>query len=183
MADAQNLLEAGETVASLLLRHGVASVVIGAVAMAAHRHIRYTEGIDLGVNADLPTLRRLAGALEAEGFSVELREPDLQDPHGGVIDVSGPFGMVQIISFADRFPAVIQDAIKSAGLAPRADSVLRLAPIPHLIALKLYAGGIKSKSDIVELLLRNPQVDLNELRTLCARYRVAGLEEILNELK
>lgn len=56
MADAQNLLEAGETVASLLLRHGVASVVIGAVALAAHRHMRCTEDIDPGVNADLPTL-------------------------------------------------------------------------------------------------------------------------------
>lgn len=182
MTDARSLLDAGETVAILLSRHEVPCVIIGAVALAAYRHIRYTEDIDLGVNADLETLRRLTKALEAKGFQVELREPDAQDPLGGVIDVYCPCGMVQIISFADRFPAVIQEAIEKAVLAPRPNSSLRLAPIPYLIALKLYAGGMKSKADISELLLRNPEVDLEEIRTLCARFHLSGLEDILTDL-
>jgi hypothetical protein len=32
-------------------------------------------------------------------------------PLGGVIDVSGRFGLVQIISYSGRFPAAIEDAV------------------------------------------------------------------------
>lgn len=55
-------------------------------------------------------LRTLADALTRSGHAVELREPGDQDPLGGVIDIKGNFGQVQIISFEGRFPAVIQDA-------------------------------------------------------------------------
>lgn len=182
MSKAGNLLDAAEAVAGLLLRHRIKAVVIGAVALAAHRHIRYTEDLDLGVNTDLVSLRAMVEALAEEGFDAVLREPDAQDPLGGVIDVSGSFGLVQIINFGDRFPAVIDDAIQSAVLAPRQGSLLRLAPIAHLIVLKLYAGGHKSKADIMELIQRNPDLDLTEVCALCNRYRLAGLEEILGEL-
>jgi hypothetical protein len=52
-----------------------------------------------------------------------------------------------------------------------------------LVALKLYAGGYKSKGDIVELLLRNPGADLAEVRAVCARYRLEGLEELIAEAR
>ena len=38
-----------------------------------------------------------------------------------------------------------------------------------------------SKADIVELLLRNPNLDLSEVRDLCKRYRLQGLEELIRE--
>ncbi len=60
-----------------------------------------------------------------------------------------------------------------------AGSPLRLVPIPQLIALKLYAGGYKSKADIVELLAHNPQLDLAEVRAVCKRYHLAGLDELI----
>ena len=60
--------------------------------------------------------------------------------------------------------------------------MLRIIPIPQLVALKLYAGGWKSHSDIVELLRRNPQVDLNDLQDTCRRYRLRGLDRILEDL-
>jgi hypothetical protein len=91
------------------------------------------------------------------------------------------FGLVQIISYAGRFPAVIEDAVRVATLVVREGSPLRIVPIPHLIALKLYAGGYKSKADIVELLVRNPDLDLDEVRTVCARYGLDGLEELIAE--
>ncbi len=59
---------------------------------------------------------------------------------------------------------------------------LRLVPLPQLVALKLYAGGSKSRADIVELLRRNPEADLSPIRTACRRYRLRGLEAILREL-
>jgi hypothetical protein len=179
MDDAEALLRAAETVAGILKRHRTDAVVIGAVALAAYHYVRQTDDIDLGVNADLPTMRAVTDSLKKAGFTAELREPDGADPLGGVIDVTGPFGLLQIISFAGRFPAVIDDALQAATLVVRAGSPLRLVPIPQLIALKLYAGGYKSKADIVELLARNPDLDLSEVRAVCKRYRLSGLEELI----
>jgi len=110
-----------------------------------------------------------------------LREPGGDDPLGGIIDVSGPFGFVQIISYAGRFPAAIDDAVRLSTLAVCEGSPLKIVPIPHLVALKLYAGGYKSKADIVELLSRNSEVNLDEVRTVCAEYRLAGLDELIAE--
>ena len=99
----------------------------------------------------------------------------------GVTDVSGSFDLVQIFSFSGRFPAVIEDAVRLSRLVVRADSPLKIVPIHHLIALKLYAGGHKSKADIIELLVRNPDLELDEVRTVCARYGLGGLEELIAE--
>jgi hypothetical protein len=63
MSDAESNMKAAERVASLLVRNDVPALVIGAVAMAAHRYVRYTEDIDLGVDADLPKMRVHRGCL------------------------------------------------------------------------------------------------------------------------
>lgn len=181
MPDPEDMLRAAEDVVAILKRHQVDAVVIGAVALAAYHYVRQTEDIDLGVNAQLPTLRVVTEALRQAGFAADLREPDGDDPLGGVIDVAGAFGLLQIVSFAGRFPAAIDDAVKNSQLVVRAGSPLRLAPMAQLIALKLYAGGYKSKADIVELLAHNPDLDLTEVRAACARYRLAGLEELIAE--
>ena len=46
--EAESNLRAAERVVSLLAEHGVPAVVIGAVALAAHRYVRHNEDIDLG---------------------------------------------------------------------------------------------------------------------------------------
>ena len=181
MSQPDDLLRAAEKVLAVLARHHLDAVVIGAVALAAHHYVRQTDDLDLGVNADLPTLRAVVTSLREAGLDVELREPDGADPLGGVIDVSGDFGLVQIISYAGCFPAVIEDAVRLSTLVVREDSPLKIVPIPHLIALKLYAGGHKSKADIIELLVRNPDFELEEVRSVCARYGLGGLEELIAE--
>jgi hypothetical protein len=75
------------------------------------------------------------------------------------MDITGPFGLLQIVSFADRFPAVINDALQAACTVVRPGSPLKIVPLPQLVALKLYAGGLKSNK----------------------RYRLSGLEEIISE--
>ena len=76
MPDAESNLRAAERVVSLLAANGVPAVVIGAVALAAHRYVRHTEDIDLGVDADLSQMRAIAAALREGGFEAELHEPD-----------------------------------------------------------------------------------------------------------
>ncbi len=181
MGEPDALLQAAEDVLGILEKYSIDAVIIGAIALAAHRYIRQTEDLDFGINASLLKMRELTDSLNREGFHTELREPDMDDPLGGVIDIRGDFGLVQIVNFGERFPAVIDDALRTSTLYAREGSSLRVIPIPHLIALKLYAGGHKSKSDILELIARNPEVDLDEVRKLCAGYRLRGLDELLLE--
>ena len=44
-----------------------------------------------------------------------------------------------------------------------------------------HASGHKSKADIIELLVRNPDLDLDEVRSVYARYGLGGLEELIVE--
>ena len=73
--------------------------------------------------------------------------------------------------------------MREARLTARPGSALKLIPLPHLIALKLYAGGTKSRADVLELLMRNPELDVAGVRELCCSYRLRGLEELINEAR
>lgn len=53
-------------------------------------------------------------------------------------------------------------------------SPLRVVSLYHLIASKLHAGGAMSSLDILELLDRNPELDLQKLEQLCERYNLLG---------
>lgn len=181
MAQPNGLLEAAELIAAALAERNVESVVIGAAALAAHHYVRHTEDIDLAINVAIRDLGAVADGLRAAGYEVVVQEPDGQDPLGGVIDVSGPFGLVQIINFGERFPAVIDSGRADATLRVREGGSLRIIPLDHLIALKLYAGGMKSKADVVELLRRNPDADRESVRRLCRKYRLRGLEPLIRE--
>lgn len=181
--EASTNLQVADRIAGMLAALDIPVVVIGAVALAAHRYVRFTEDIDLGVIADLARMRGLVASLRAEGYQAEFHEPDGDDPLGGVIDVSGSFGLVQIISFDDRFPAAIRDGLDGEDIRIRPGSLLRIIPIPQLVALKLYAGGWKSHADIVELLRRNPEVDADLLRETCRKYRLRGLDRVLEDLQ
>jgi hypothetical protein len=178
-----DIMAAAEDIAGELQRHRIDAVIIGAVALAAYNYVRQTDDVDMGFNATITAMRELASALRARGYEVELREPDAQDPLGGVLDITGPFGVVQLINYADRFPIVIDDALREATLVTRTGSSLKIVPIPQLVALKLYAGGFKSKTDIIELLVRNPEADLKQIDAVCQCYRVQGFRELMPEIE
>ena len=158
-------------------------MIIGAVALAAYQYVHYTEDLDLGIEVELPAMRALVTALQGEGFTTELREPDGDAPLTGVIDVTGPFGLIQIVNFGNCFPAAIRDALAHGDALVTPGGNLRIILLPQLIALKLYAGGSKAKSDILKLLCRNPDADLGCIRQTCKRYRLRGLGALLRELK
>jgi len=129
MAHQPDLLEAAEQIAAALAEQGIGAIVIGAAALAAHRYVRHTEDIDLGVNIAIRACSSTAATLRTMGFDVELREPDGEDPLGGVIDVSGPFGLVQIVNFGERFPGVIESGLADATLQMREGGNLRIIPL------------------------------------------------------
>ena len=99
-----DLLDTTERIAALLAEQGIQAMVIGAVAMAAHRYVRHTEDIELGVNVPVRDLATVAGSLRAAGLEVIFREPDKQDPLGGVIDITGDSGLFKSSTSASVFP-------------------------------------------------------------------------------
>jgi hypothetical protein len=178
----QTIREA-EKIGAILADKGIPVIIIGAIALAAHRYVRATRDVDLGVNTTIKELSRIHQLLTSSNYHAELRLPDLDDPLGGVIDVSGDFGMVQIVNYGERFPAVIEDSRHQQGLQGDTVTSLSIAPLPQLVAMKLYAGGWKSMSDIVELLRRNPETDLKEIGDTCRKYRLHGWNRVLEELQ
>jgi len=178
----RTLLAEAEKIAGLASAQGIDLLIIGALALAAHKYVRTTADVDLAGVVEIAQMKTLAATLGAEGYALELRKPDAGDPLGGVLDIHGPSGLIQIISFAGTFPAVIQDGLREADLVIRENSRLRILPLPHLVVLKLYAGGFKSKADVLEVLTQNPDEDLDAIEALCDRYRIRGFSEIRREL-
>ncbi len=180
-------LSAAETIAEILARRGVESALIGAVALAVHLYPRSTEDVDLAVGVDPRRLAEIAGDLRSEGFTAEVSEPDPQDSLGGVLRVSAEgTERIEIVNFcnppAGGFPALVEAALRDA-VPYREGAHLRVVTLPHLILFKLYAGGPKSKNDVLELLSRNPGLDLDDLRARCRRFRLdRKLEAWLRDL-
>lgn len=174
--DIEQTLRVASDVAEVLRQHGRATVVIGAMALAVHGYARDTVDFDLAVAAPPEELDRVAESLRARGYEVDVRRPEPDDPLGGVLDVRSPGAdLVQVVNFsnppAGGFPRLVEDSIEEAtALVP--GGPLRVVDPYHLIAFKLYAGGPKSKLDILELLDRNPELDRERLAKMCDEYRL-----------
>ncbi|MCC5842641.1 MAG: hypothetical protein JJU05_00170 [Verrucomicrobia bacterium] len=71
-----DLLAESEAVAELAFEQGHELLVIGALALAAHKYVRTTSDIDLAGNVELTGLETFAGILQEKGYGVELRNPE-----------------------------------------------------------------------------------------------------------
>ena len=190
MADPKQLVKLAERVAELARELGIETALIGAAALAVHNYERSTKDLDLGTNVDpVLYLSKLELAVKALGLHTALRLPDDEDPIGGVLDVSDRvdedgdlIDPIQIVNFYNpyrprRTPGA--DAVKRA-VVIGGGSTLRCVRLPDLIALKLDAGSLRDDADVVELLFRNPGVDLEEVRATCEPYGSgARLEELI----
>lgn len=168
---------------------GIPTAVIGAGALALHRFVRATQDVDLATCVDPGAkLRPLESDLRAQGLHTELRMPDGDDPLGGLLrvwsavdDDDVPVDLVEIVNFDNphrprRTPAAraIRDAVP---LMP--GSSLRYVQLADLIALKLDAGGRADLADIVEVLARNPEADLDAIRARSTPFDHGGQLEVL----
>lgn len=181
----ERTLHVVEDVALILEQYNAPALIIGGLALAVHRYPRDTVDVDLAIALEPRQLDAIAQRLRASGYDVEVRAPDAADPLGGVIDVRTSEGdvLVQVVNFSNPptggFPRLVADALATSMLLPESKG-LRVVDLPHLIAFKLYAGGRKSELDILELLARNPELDVAHLRQLCESYRLTTeLEAIL----
>ena len=72
-------LRAAETVVDLLGRQGIPSAVIGAVALAAYKNVRFTEDLDPGIETELPALRNCWNRMETILWEVSSTSQALSD--------------------------------------------------------------------------------------------------------
>ncbi len=210
MDDVRQLVELAEQTATALKKIGVEPLLIGALALAAHGYQRGTNDIDLGVSVSPTQLKTVCAALQREGIFVYLSESDGNDPLGGVIalsleplpefandedeteaadfdwsvePVSPP--KVEIINFDNSpsggFPAIVPDSLARSQMM--SELVKTAVPtLEDLIIFKAYAGGVKSRNDVAELLTRtSPNLEL--LRERARSYALSqNLEYVLDGL-
>ncbi len=189
MTDAvEAALDMAEGVADALARHGVATVLIGAAAMAVHGYPRATQDLDLAtVDVPLDTLRAVAQALREAGHAVTLREPDADDPLGGLLRVeAGDDLQVDVVNFGNPWTGATRRLGRAAldsPTRPLAGRRLAVVDVPTLVLLKLAAGARLDLRDAAELLGRHPGLDHAALRARCVALRIdKKLDRVLADL-
>jgi hypothetical protein len=170
-------LAVADEVAAELAKHQVPTAVIGAVAVAIHGFPRATDDLDFATSTDQEVLSAVAAALRNAGHDITLGEPDADDSLGGVLTIShDDADPVQVVNYQNPFRpgsgALAEEAIRTA--TPALLGSLAVVDLAHLIALKLYAGGAKSKLDVVELLAANPDAKRDDIRAVCTRFGLEG---------
>jgi len=144
-------------VSNFLQAEGIPFTVIGATAMAVHGVSRATQDVDLLVTSRTCLQDAFWTALRARGLEVEVREGDDEDPLAGVVHVIAlDTGIV--IDIVVGKPAW-QEPIAVRAKVSEIDSVaLPVAVAADLVLLKLYAGGMQDRWDVVQLVAMNPDV-------------------------
>jgi hypothetical protein len=181
-----------ERVAEAARKLGIETALIGAIALAAHNYVRGTDDVDLAVAVDRRTvLRGLEQALIELGLHAELRMPADQDDLGGVLgiweheDADGrPLDLVEVVNFHNPYRPKPNPAKAAIENALRLDerTHLKYVRLADLVALKLYAGSRTDLADVCEVLARNPDADLEEIRRVAKPYDAAGeLERLIAE--
>lgn len=184
MDGADEALAFAEEAAEVLRRMGFETRLIGATAMAVHGYTRATADIDIAVSAmSLDALRAVAAALAKLGRPTELREPDIDDPLGGLIRIEvDDMVDVDIINFGNPHTGAgrrLGELIVTDEGLPLVPTKLTAVSVSTLILLKLAAGSRFDLLDAAELLERHPELDRNELAAQCNEL---GLQPYLQRL-
>jgi hypothetical protein len=144
------MLEILAAVAEALRRRAVPHALIGAAAMAARGVIRSTDDLDLLVTDTVVLRPGFWAELTGQGFAVEARVGDDEDPLAGVVRLTRPP--------ARALDVVVGRKAWQAELITRAEPIqlgtvtVPLASPADLILLKLYAGGGQDLRDVQSLL-------------------------------
>jgi hypothetical protein len=189
MSDPEEPVDLAERVATIALGVGIQTTLIGAYALAAYHYVRATADIDLASAVVPDQLYVLKSALEDAGLNATVNHPDEYDSLGGTVmiwetadDEGVPVAPVEVVNYINPYrprPNPASEAIRNAiSMQGRALKYPRLA---DLVALKLYGGSRRDKADIIELLVKNPDEDIELIRSTCKHYGYDEIDELIDE--
>ena len=169
--------EAAKIAVELLREADVPCALVGRVAVWTYvppAGQQYTKDLDLAVPAGM--VDRLKAAAKKRGYAVT----DLGIGGIGVRTPAGP------IDFIDRHPYLsalfseaVREADKSEISVKAGETALPVAPLPHLVAMKLVSGEPSDDRDVEELMMTVPPDGYREIRELVLRHLgVASAERL-----
>jgi hypothetical protein len=130
--------------------------VVGAYALAARGYVRQTKDFDLMTTDRSALDTRLWNDVRHDGFEVDVRKGDLEDPLAGVVRFSGD-APIDLVVAKYKWQ---QQVIERAEPMRVETATLRVPRTPDLILLKLFAGGYGDMHDIARLLDIGPREPL-----------------------
>lgn len=145
---AAKTLAAAEQVSRVLTDLKVRHAIIGAMALALHGYQRATLDFDIGTITDPSAqLKLVSERLRGLGFQADFSGPDGDDPLGGVLTIErADIDPIQLVNFYNPFsPEAGRVGREAIMVAKTVDTIdIPVVDVPHLILLKLYAGGAAS---------------------------------------
>ena len=164
----------------------VPSAVIGALAVSFYGVPRSTNDADATIWLDGTgkTADDLAKRFTGAGYRSNLRRGDMDDPVGGVLTVGDIHE--NRIDLLLGIRGMDADAVKRCVSTVLLDSPVRIIGAEDLIAMKIFAAGVRDIDDVQGVLrVSGKTLDLLLLRSLCGRYGIEAtqkLESLLKEL-
>lgn len=144
-----------ERIVAVLGQQRISHSLIGAAAMAVHGISRATQDADLLTTTVAVLDESLWRDLEETGVKVDIRRGDDDDPLLGVVRLRQATQSVDIIVGRGAWQT---DVSHRARIYEVAGVRLPVADAADIVLLKLYAGGIQDRWDIVQLLAANPEI-------------------------
>lgn len=130
--------------------------VVGAYALAARGYVRQTEDFDL-MTADRAALETtLWNDIRQDGFAVDVRKGDFDDPLAGVVRFSGD-AAIDLVVAKYKWQQEVLDRAEEMRIET---TTLRVPGTADLILLKLFAGGYGDMHDVARLLDIGPREPL-----------------------
>lgn len=142
---------------------GVRFVVVGGVAVVIHGYARLTADVDLVLDLGSENVRRAVDTLTARGLRpmLPVNAADFADPeirqrwidHNNlqVFSMVDPTNPILTVDLFAREPLPFEDLWTAAALVELGGRTIRIASLPHLIAMKRMSGRPQDLADIEKL--------------------------------
>lgn len=168
-----------EQVARRLAEESIPFALIGASALAAYGVARSTQDTDLFAVSSRVLSQDVWQALVTAGVDVDIRRGDDDDPLLGVVRCSVDRQAVDVVVGRYQWQRAMLDRANRLSLA---EMELPVVTPSDLILLKLYAGGLQDRWDILQLLQTGSAAVVDEVEQRLEELP-SGCAELWHELR